>query len=564
MFETQVNQILQDLNLSLPLTKPKDSQFGDFALPTFAYAKEKGINPAQAATEIAQKITDAKQDLIVDAVAVGPYVNITLNKTLYTKEVIQTILTQREEYGSQVPMVHYHYVLDYSAPNIAKPFGIGHLRSTVIGGSVKKILEFCGHHVIGLNYIGDWGTQFGKVICAYKRWGNEDKLKTESVGHLLDLYVRFHEEAKENPQLEEEARAIFAELENGNAEYLAYWKQFRELSLGEFERIYEMMNVTFEEVRGEAYYNDKMQPVLAELKEKNLLTLSEGAQIVDFSAHNIKLPPVIIIKSNGASTYILRDIASALDRLDSFGADYLLYEVGQEQKLHFEQLKAILKLMGKEIAERIVHIDHGLYRFGDQKMSTRKGNIILMEDVLTESINRVRTIITEKNPELAASEKFSEISRQVGVGAVMFFDLMSDRIKDVAFTWERVLDFTGESGPYVQYTHARICSVLRKYARRLPEDKKYDLISTPSERKLIVLLDQFGSIVDQCAKTYKPHTLTRYLLDLAQAFNEYYQKEHILTDDADLTGARIMLLVSVRQVLANGLGLLGIDAPQQM
>ncbi len=555
------------------LGKPKETNFGDYSFAMFAIAKENNVTPVQAAQMLATGINQypafANHKLIAKAQAAGPFVNFFVNQTDFIERIITKVRSQKEDYGSQIPIAHYHYVLDYSAPNIAKPFGIGHLRSTVIGGSIKKILEHCGHRVIGLNYIGDWGTQFGKVIWAFKHWGSEDELQKNSVKHLLDLYIKFHEEAEKpenTPKLEDEAREIFAQLEKGNAEYTALWQRFRDLSIAEFDRIYKLMNVEFEEVRGEAYYNDKMQAVIDELEAKGLLTLDDGAKIVDFKAKDEKsnLPNVIITKTNGASTYILRDIASAKDRIESFGADFLLYEVGQEQKLHFSQLKAILALMGYEWSERIIHIDHGLYRFNDAKMSTRKGNIVLMEDVLNESIERVRKIIHEKNPQLAQSAQFEEVARQVGVGAVMFFDLMNDRVRDVSFSWERVLDFSGESGPYIQYTHARISSILQKYDKKLPLRINYAMLGHDLERKLCLQMNNMPEIIDACAKSYKPHTLARYVLDLAQLFNEYYANQKIISENEEVTAARIALISAVKQTIENSLRLLGIDSPQQM
>ncbi|HLP80303.1 MAG TPA: arginine--tRNA ligase [Acidobacteriota bacterium] len=550
----------------LPLSKPKELAFGDYACAVFQVAKTQNKNPVEFAKElepiIQQKLVGHK--FLTKATAVGPYINFFVNQADYVERVLTKIRSQADDYGSSIPMVHYHYVLDYSAPNIAKPFGIGHLRSTVIGGAIKKILQFSGHRVIGLNYIGDWGTQFGKVIYAYKTWGNEEELKKGAVKYLLSLYVRFHEEAEKDPKLEDAAREIFSQLESANEEYLALWKTFRELSLAEFEKIYQMMNVDFEEVRGESYYNEKMQAVVDEMKQKNLLVEDDGALIVKFDNHNIALPNCIIIKSNGASTYLLRDIASARDRIESFGADFLLYEVGGEQKLHFQQLIAILKLLGHDWSDRMVHIDHGLYRFNDAKMSTRKGNIVLMEDVLNESVERVKAIIREKNPELAAKPEFEEVARQVGVGAVMFFDLLQDRQKDVAFDWEKVLDFAGESGPYIQYTHARIQSIIQKYGKKLPMRIEYAKLTDDLERRLVTKLEAMPVIVDQCLKSYKPHTLARYVLDVAQLFNEYYAKQRVIVEDEATTAARIVLINSVKRVIANSLRLLGIDAPREM
>ncbi len=541
------------------VTKPKEKSFGDYALPVFQLAK--GQNPVEFAKSCATKLEGSS--VISKAKAVGPYVNFFLDQSKVAQDVLTHIHTRKDTYGSQIQETPQTFVIDYSAPNIAKPFGIGHLRSTVIGNTIKNLLSFLGHNVVGLNYIGDWGTQFGKVIYAYKTWGNREELQKDPVAYLLDLYVRFHEEATTNDSLNDEARKIFSELEDRNKEYLALWEEFRKLSLDKFDETYDLLQVSFDEVRGEAYYNDKMQPIISQLEEKNLLKESEGAKIIDFADFDIKLPPIIIVKSNGASTYALRDITSAIDRVNSFGADYLLYEVGAEQKLHFQQVIATLKLLGYEWADKITHIDHGFYRFKDQKFSTRKGNIILMEDVLNQSVQKVREIIQEKNPVLAESDEFELTAKAIGVGAIVFFDMKNDRVKDVNFEWDAVLDFQGESGPYIQYTHARICSILDKQ-KPVFDSVDFTKLNAVEDRFLLNHLSEFGDIVQNSVQNYKPHIIARYVYDLAQMFNDYYQKHKVLTDDESITNARLVLIESVGQVLRNGLELLGIQAPRRM
>ncbi len=545
--------------LSKLLTKPKEKTFGDIALPVFTLSS--GKNPVEFAKEVASRITSIPQ--IQKAQAIGPYVNLFLQSEFLAQNVIRDIVVQKDTFGSMNDSNPKTYVIDYSAPNIAKPFGIGHLRSTVIGNSLKNMLTFLGQKVVGINYIGDWGTQFGKVICAYKKWGSQEKLQVDPIAHLLDLYVQFHEKAQTDESLVEEAREIFSQLEAGNEEYMQLWKEFRKLSLDKFDQTYKMLQVSFDEVRGEAYYNDKMDTIVSQLREKQLLKESDGAHIIDFADFNIKLPPIIILKSNGASTYALRDITAAIDRVESFGADFLLYEVGAEQKLHFQQVIATLKLLGHEWAENMIHVDHGFYRFGDEKFSTRKGNIVLMEDVLHQSIDRVKKIIQEKNPELAHSPEFETVAKEIGVGAVMFFDMKNDRVKDVAFTWDAVLDFQGESGPYIQYTHARISSVLDKQNANT-DTIDYTQYQTVEEKYLLLALADFQIAIQQSVQNYKPHVLARYILELAQTYNDFYQKHKVLGNEEALTNARLVLCSCVAQVLRNGLGLLGIRTPRRM
>ena len=548
------------------LSTPKELSHGDFALPVFPLAKQSGQNPMEFAKELAQKMSaDLPNEHVTQVVAVGPYINLFLNKAKVIETVLAQVHDQKDQYGATSQTNPTTYALDYSAPNIAKPFGIGHLRSTVIGNSNKNILQFLGHNVTGINYIGDWGTQFGKVIWAYKAWGNERDLQKDPIPYLLELYVRFHEEAEKSDTMDDEARTIFAELEKGNAEYLKLWSHFRELSITNFQKTYDLMNVSFDEYRGESYYNDKMDLIIAQLRDKKLLKESEGAQIIDFTDFDEKshLSPIILLKSNGGSTYALRDLAAAVDRVESFNADVLLYEVGAEQKLHFEQVFKALELLGYDWATDCVHLDHGLYRFRDGKMSTRKGNIVLMEDVLADSITRVKKIIEERNETLAKSSQFDDVANQIGVGAVLFYDMKHDRIKDLEFSWDKLLDFQGETGPYVQYTHARIQTILQKANFDLTS---YDvsLLTHEKERELVLQLASFTQQLEQAAKQYKPHVLCRYLLDVSQSFNEYYGAQKIIDDDKNATTARLVLISAVAQVIRNGLNLLGIAAPNEM
>lgn len=549
------------------LTTPKDVSHGDFALPVFVYAKQQGQNPVEYAKMLAESI--APEGIIASVEPAGPFLNVRLNKEFVAKNVLSKIHAQKGSYGSSNSQADKTYVIDYSAPNIAKPFGIGHLRSTVLGSANKNILKFLGAKVIGINYIGDWGTQFGKVIWAYKAWGDEKQLQADPITYLLELYVKFHESPTD--EMKSAAREIFAELEKGNPEYMELWKTFRDLSLQNFEKTYQLMNVSFDEYRGEAYYNDKMQKTLDILNEKNLLEQSDGAQILNFEKHTLDgkklaIPPIIILKSDGGSTYALRDIAAAQDRIETFSADKLLYEVGSEQQLHFQQVFTTLKLMGFEWAKNCEHLGHGLYRLPEGKMSTRKGRIVLMEDVLADSIKRVEDIMLERNPDLAKSAKADATAKAIGVGAVLFYDMKHDRIRDIEFNWERVLDFQGETGPYIQYTYARICAMQRK--KELfdftPSSVDFTKLQTEEDREIILQLSGFADAITQSAKNFKPHVLCRFLLDLAQLCNNYYGKHQIISDDEKLTYARLFLLCNAKQVIEKGLALLGISVVDEM
>ncbi|MFT4312415.1 MAG: arginine--tRNA ligase [Candidatus Woesearchaeota archaeon] len=537
------------------LEQPKNLAHGDIALPVFVFAK--GSNPAQFAAEWVKKVQEFLQNtphsLIQSITNIGPFINISINWTAIATDILEQTYTQTTKAQT--------VVIDYSSPNIAKPFGIGHLRSTVIGNAIKNILQFCGHKVIGINYLGDWGTQFGKVICAYQLWGNQEKLKKDPIPYLLSLYVRFHEQAKQEPELEDKAREIFSQLEKGNEQYLAYWKEFRELSIGEFERMYAKMNVTFDYFRGEAYYNTQLESTFEKLK--NLTQISEGATIIPLEEFNIETP-AMIKKSDGASTYLLRDIAAAIDRIENFHADSVLYEVGSEQKLHFAQLKGVMAKYNADYEEKITHIDHGRYRFTDKKMSTRSGNIILIEDVLQESVHRIEKIIEQKNPALQNDAQYQQIIQDIGIGAIIFADLKNDRTKEVVFDWEDILDIQGESGPYIQYVITRIHSLQKKVTQTLPEPDT-TLLTTEQDRLLLLKLSQFYETIEQCANTHKPHTLARYLLTLAQLFNEYYAKHKIVDEkNLTLTSTRLYLFSHVQKILTKGLQLLGVNAVEKM
>ncbi len=548
-FKAAIARLLEAQGIAdVTLEVPPDSKLGDYAFPCFPLAKERKMAPQAIAQELAAKIaTDPAADFLERVAATGPYVNFFIKQTALVAAAFEE--PEYQPNGKRV-------VIEHSSPNIAKPFGIGHLRSTVIGGALKRVYEYAGWEVVGINHLGDWGTQFGKLIAAYKRWPTD--ITEDPIKKLLELYVRFHAEAEKDPTLDDAGREEFRKLEAGDPENVALWKQFRELSLQEFDRIYARLHVSFESTAGEAFYNDKMIPVLDELKAKGLTEEDEGALIVRLEDMGIQTP-AIVLKSDGATIYATRDLAAAIYRKKEYNFDRMLYEVGSEQTLHFRQLFAMLKKMGHEWAEDCQHIAHGLYRFDTGKMSTRKGQVIFIEDVLQQAVERSLKTIDQKNPDLLEKEMVAE---QVGIGAVIFFDLRSDRLKDIVFDWDEMLDFEGETGPYVQYTHARLCSILRKSG--LEPKANPELLMTPEEIALARQLLAFPDTIEQVIKNDKPHILARHLLDLSQLVNSFYQKHRIIQDDKDLERARLALIEKTAARIELGLSLLGIMAPQEM
>ena len=536
------------------MERPKQLQHGDYAFPCFALAKEKRQAPQIIAAELAN---DLSHDVFSAITAMGGYVNFTLDKQFAGSCVLSSIHQQRERYGSTAIGQGQVVTIDLSSPNIAKPFSMGHLRSTVIGNSISLLLEKQGYEVVRINHVGDWGTQFGKLICAYEKWGEEAKVRSNTIPELLKLYIRFHEEAVNDEQLEQEGRDWFKKLEQGDAYANKLWRWFRDVSMEEFERVYQLMGVRFDSDAGEAFYNDKMERVVKELEQKELLSWSEGAQVVRLDEQ--ELPPSLIKKKDGATLYATRDLAAAIYRKETYGFSDSLYVVGHEQSLHFQQLKLVLKKMGYEWADAISHISFGMVLQDGKKMSTRKGKLVLLDKVLEQAIQLAAANIAKKNPELADKE---EVARQVGVGAVLFHDLKHERIRDIEFSLEDMLRVEGETGPYVQYTHARACTLLTKagdirYGSEVAADIAAD--AWP----MLSLLMQFPEAVDYATANHDPSHIAKYVIDLAQAFNSYYGKVRILEENDDL-GARLAIVEAVAIVLAEGLRLLGIAAPKQM
>ncbi len=541
------------------LETPPNPAMGDIAFPCFQLAKALRKAPPQIAQELAGQVSGAP---LREVKAVGPYVNAFLDQSIVAQQVVETILAQGNRYGSRDIGEGRKVPIDLSSPNIAKPFSMGHLRSTVIGNAIANIMEKHGYQPVRINHLGDWGTQFGKLIVAYKLWGDEEKVKAEPIKELLALYVRFHEEAEKDPTLEDQGREWFKKLEDGDEEAKHLWQWFRDESLKEFMKIYELMDVSFDSTAGEAFYNDKMDRVVTLLEEKGLLTESEGAQVVSLEEYD--LPPSLIKKSDGATLYATRDLAAALYRHENYDFAKAVYVVGNEQRLHFQQLYKVLEKMGYEWAKEMYHIPFGMMLKDGKKMSTRKGKVVLLEEVLSQAIADVQKVIEEKNPDLANKE---EVARQVGVGAVIFHDLKNYRLNDINFNLEEMLTFEGETGPYVQYTHARACSLLRKGEYKHAGDAvtiAEGALDSKEAWAVITLLNNFPAVIDRAREEFDPSQIGKFVIDLAQSFNKFYANVRILAEEEEVKNSRLHLVAAVVVVLKEGLRLLGLKAPEEM
>jgi arginyl-tRNA synthetase len=536
---------------------PPDEKLGDYAFPCFVLSKKLKKAPGKIAEELAPKLKTT--DLIEEVYSIGPYINFKVNKTKLAEFVFTEIFDKGESYGSEEIGKGKTILIDFSSPNIAKPFGIGHLRTTMIGNALYHIYKTLGFNVVRINHLGDWGTQFGKVILAYKMWEDEQEFLKDPIATLYDLYVRFHKEEENDPKLEEEARAWFKKLEDGDKEATQLWDKFRECSLKEFDRVYQMLGIEFDSYAGESFYNEFMDQTIEEIKAKGLAQISQDALIVNLEKFN--LPPCLLKKKDEATLYATRDIAAAIYRYNTYHFYKNLYVVGTAQKLHFQQVFKVLELMGYDWAKDCVHVDFGWIKFKQEMMSSRKGNIILLEDVLNKSIELARKIIEEKNPDL---ENKDNVAYDVGIGAVIFADLSTRRNKDIDFDWDQALSFDGETGPYVQYTHARLCSLIRKYGKLIKKDVDHRIFSTEEESRLIKLLENYPRKIKQSADTYEPSLICSHLIELCSTFNRYYQKQRIITEDSSSTEARMLLAKGIQIVLKNGLSILGIKAPERM
>ena len=548
-----IDSLDQDAILNL-LEQPKSSDLGDIAFPAFSLAKVERKAPQAIAADIAEKIDQSAFEKVV---ATGPYVNFFLDKSKISDQVIKSVIEAGADYGQQDEGKGQNITIDLSSPNIAKPFSVGHLRSTVIGDALSNIFRKMGYNTIKINHLGDWGKQFGLLMVAYKKWGSKEAVEANPIDELLKLYVRINAEIENDPELDEEGRKWFKKLEDGDPEATELWHWFRDESLVEFNRIYKLLGVEFDSLNGEAFYNDKMDEGVQILEDKGLLKESKGASIVELD--DVNLPPAMIKKSDGATLYITRDIATAIYRARTYNFVKNIYAVGQEQSNHFRQLKAVLKKMGFDWSDDMVHVDFGLVTKNRQKLSTRKGNIILLEPTLQEAISRAKAQIEEKNPELENKE---EVAHAVGVGAVKFYDLKTDRRNGYDFDLEAMVSFEGETGPYVQYAYARIQSILRKANFTPSTDATYSL-SDPESWEIIKLLQDFSRVVKRAAENYDPSLIAKYAINLAQAFNKYYAHTRIL-DESPERESRLALSYSTAVVLKEALRLLGVDAPEKM
>lgn len=534
---------------------PPNTEMGDFALPCFRLAKTMRKSPAVIAQEIAESYP--KDEIVSDVSALNGYVNFKIDRVFWTKQTLERILSEGDRYGSSDEGKGKTVCIDYSSVNIAKPFHIGHLSTTVLGSALYKLHKFLGYTPVGINHLGDYGTQFGKLISAYKRWGKKEDVEKGGLRALNALYVRFHEEAEKDPSLNDEARSFFKKIEDKDEESVALFNWFKELTLKDVSRIYELLDVHFDSWAGESFYNDKMQPVVDELREKGLLKESEGAQIVDLEAYG--MPPCIILRSDGASLYATRDIAAAIYRKKTYDFYKCLYVVAYQQNLHFKQFFKVLELMGKEWAKDLVHVAYGMVSLEDGSMSTRKGKVVYLEDVIQKCVQKAHDIIAEKNPSLENKE---EIARTVGVGAVIFGALYNNKIKDITFSYDKVLNFEGETSCYVQYTCARANSVLDKGGR----GGTYSVGEVvPQEFELVKKLADFPSTLHDALEKYEPCFVARYAVDLSQLFNKFYFDCSILNaGDENTRNFRLALTQTTLVTLTNALRLLGIGVPEKM
>ncbi|AXI68490.1 arginine--tRNA ligase [Streptococcus suis] len=536
------------------LEKPKSSEMGDIAFPAFSLAKVERKAPQAIAADIVEKLDTTGFENVV---ATGPYINFFLDKAAISHQVLTDVITEKDQYGKLNIGQGRNVTIDMSSPNIAKPFSVGHLRSTVIGDALANIHEKLGYKPIRINHLGDWGKQFGMLIVAYKLWGDKAAVEADPISELLKLYVRINAEAEEKPELDEEARQWFKKLEDGDPEAHELWQWFRDESLVEFNRIYDKLDVTFDSYNGEAFYNDKMDEGIQILEEKGLLQESKGARIVDLESYN--LPPALIMKTDGATLYITRDMATAMYRKRTYDFVKSIYVVGQEQINHFKQLKAVLKEMDFDWSDDMTHITFGLVTKDKKKLSTRKGNIILLEPTLDEAISRALTQIEAKNPDLENKE---EVAHAVGVGAVKFYDLKTDRDNGYDFDLEAMVSFEGETGPYVQYAYARIQSILRK-ANFVPSAENDYKLADAESWDIIKHIQNFSNVVERAGDKFDPSLIAKYAINLAQAFNKYYAHTRIL-DESPERDSRLALAYATGLVLKEALRLLGVKAPEKM
>ena len=535
---------------------PPDTNLGDYAFPCFQLAKTMRKAPPIIAKELAEKIE--KGTVLEKVEAVGGYLNFFLDKRNYIKSTIEEVLEKGLSYGATNVGNGRKVIVEFSSPNIAKPFHVGHLCSTVIGNSLYKIYSYLGYNVERINHLGDWGTQFGKLISAWKKWGDEEQLEKTPIKELLRIYVKFHEEAEKEPSLEDEAREYFKRLEDGDEDAAALWKRFRDMSLLEFKKIYDMLDIEFDSFAGESFYSDKMDEVISILDSKGLLEESQNARVVNLEAEN--MPPCLIVKSDGASIYATRDLAAAIYRKRTYDFTKCIYVVGSPQALHFKQIFTVLNKAGFDWAKDCSHVGFGLVKFADKKLSTRSGDVIFLEDVLDESVSKCRSIIEENSSEL---EDKDLVAQTIGVGAIVYTFLKNGRERDIVFSWDDILDFEGESGPYVQYTYARGKSILRKAGEVSPK-ADLSLLGEPEEFQLVKLIEGFKDAVIDAAAKNEPSLVTRQVTAVARAFNKFYNNCPVLIAEGEIKNARLLLIKATLDILESGLSLLGIKVVEKM
>lgn len=535
---------------------PPKPEMGDFAFPCFRLAKIYRKAPQMIAEDLKNQMEQA--EFLSKIENNGGYLNFFVDKEQFAKEIIKQASVPN--FGGSTEGEGQTICIDYSSPNVAKNFHVGHLRTTIIGNSLYKIFSKLGYHVERINHLGDWGTQFGKLIVAYKKWGNKEEIERDGVEALMKIYVKFHEEAEKDDSLNDEARAWFAKMEQGNEEALSIWQWFKDISLVEYKRTYKLLNMEFDSYNGESFYRDKTGAVVEELKEKNLLVESEGAYIVPLDEYN--MAPCLITKKDGSSIYATRDLAAVLYRKKTYNFSKCIYVTGLEQKLHFAQFFKVIDLMGYDWADQLVHVPYGLVSLEGGKLSTRNGNVIYAEDILRESIDKIREIIEEKNPNLPDKD---EVAHKVGIGAIIFNDLYNQRIKDVIFNWDKILNFDGETGPYVQYTYARAASVLRKAGiDQVGEDIDYSVITDDASMNLLKEISRYPEVVKDASEKMEPFIISRFAMSVAQAFNKFYHECQINVENETIKMARLKIVVLTKTILKDALSLLGIDCPEQM
>ncbi|MCI6511370.1 MAG: arginine--tRNA ligase [Coprococcus catus] len=548
-------EVLTSEEISQLIEIPPKPEMGDFAFPCFRLAKSYHKAPPMIAQDLKESIGD--QTFLSEIKVVGGYLNFYVDKAQYAQQIIDKY-NNATDYGCSDQGKDKTICIDYSSPNVAKNFHVGHLRTTIIGNSLYKIFSKLGYKVVRINHLGDWGTQFGKLIVAYKKWGSREAVEEKGIEELMDIYVKFHEEAEKDDSLNDEARAWFLKMEQGDEEALEIWQWFRDISLKEFMRVYNILGMEFDSFAGESFYRDKTADVIKRLTDDGLLKESQGAMIVPLDEYD--MPPCIVAKKDGSSIYATRDLAAILYRKATYNFDRCLYVTGLEQKLHFAQVFKVIELMGNDYAKNLVHIPYGLVSLKSGKISSRKGNVIFAEDLLRESINKTTSIIEEKNPDIPDKE---EVAKQVGIGAIIFNDLYNQRIKDVIFDWNKLLNFDGETGPYVQYTYARASSVLRKIGE-VPDTIDYTLLTDEASIGLLKEIERYPQVIKDAAERYEPSVIARYSIDLAHAFNKFYHECQINVEDETTKYTRTNVVKIARYIIKDALSLLGIQCPEQM